>query len=234
LQVYTLVESYTAVQTISNARKMPISNSIDPATHREYRAVVFDLDGTLLDSLADIGDSANAVLAQMGFPAHRPDEYRQFVGEGVAVLFQRALPADQRRPDTIARCVSEFQIAYGRNWNVRTRPYDGIAELLDALAARRLKLAVLSNKPHEFTQACVEHYFVSRFEVMFGQREGVARKPDPAGALEIAERLKIAPGDFVYLGDSAIDMQTARNAGMKGVGAAWGFRSFDELRSAGA
>lgn len=214
---------------------MSIPESTDgTARKQKSSAVVFDLDGTLLDSLADIADAANAVLFQMGYPVHTLDDYRQFVGEGVAVLFQRALPVDQRKGDVVAICVSGFQIAYGRNWNVRTRPYDGIVPLLDALAARRLKLAVLSNKPHEFTLACVNHYFASRFEVVFGQRDGVPRKPDPAGALEIAQRLGLAPAAFVYLGDSAVDMQTGRNAGMKPVGAAWGFRSVDELRSAGA
>jgi phosphoglycolate phosphatase len=200
-----------------------------------HRAVVFDLDGTLLDSLADIGDAANSVLARFGFRTHALAEYRQFVGEGVAVLFQRALAPDQSQGDTVARCVNEFQIAYGRNWNVRTKPYAGISELLDALTVRGLKIAVLSNKPHEFAQQCVRHYFgATPFEVVFGAREGVGRKPDPAGALEIAGRLGIAADEVVYVGDSGVDMETARNAGMHPIGAAWGFRSVDELRAAGA
>jgi phosphoglycolate phosphatase len=203
--------------------------------HTHYRAIVFDLDGTLLDTLADIGDAANAVLQQLGFPAHALDDYRQFVGEGIAALFQRAVPVDQTDGETIGRCVHAFQIAYRRNWNARTRPYEGVLELLDELAGRGLKMAVLSNKPHEFTQACVEHFFPDApFEVVFGQREGVARKPDPAGALEIAQRLSLPADEFVYLGDSAIDMQTATQAGMHPVGAGWGFRSVEELRAAGA
>jgi phosphoglycolate phosphatase len=203
--------------------------------HTHYRAIVFDLDGTLLDTLADIGDAANAVLQQLGFPAHALDNYRQFVGEGIAVLFQRAVPVDQIDGETISRCVNAFQIAYRRNWLVRTRPYEGILDLLDELPGRGLRMAVLSNKPHEFTQACVGHYFPKApFDVVFGQREGIARKPDPAGALEIAQRLAIPAGEFVYLGDSAIDIQTATHAGMHPVGAAWGFRSVEELRAAGA
>jgi phosphoglycolate phosphatase len=199
-----------------------------------YRAVVFDLDGTLLDSLADIGEAANSVLARLGFPSHALEEYRQFVGEGVAVLFHRALTADRRTDEIVARCVSEFQIAYSQNWNVHTKPYTGIPELLDLLGGRGLKMAVLSNKPHEFARRCVEHYFPARFELVFGAREGVARKPNPAAAIEIAQRLNIAAGDFVYVGDSAVDMETALNAGMIPIGVAWGFRSVDELRAAGA
>ncbi|HUY34401.1 MAG TPA: HAD family hydrolase [Pirellulales bacterium] len=207
---------------------MPISVPI-------HRAVVFDLDGTLLDSLADIGEAANAVLARLGLAPHALEEYRQFVGEGVAVLFQRALAADRRTDEIIAHCVSEFQIAYGRNWNIRTKPYAGIPALLDSLTKMGLKMAVLSNKPHEFAQRCVDHYFpASGFEVVFGQRQGVPQKPDPAGALEIAQRLGIAANESVYVGDSAVDMETARNARMLPIGVEWGFRSVDELRAAGA
>jgi len=198
------------------------------------RAVVFDLDGTLLDSLADIGETANSVLARLGFPAHSLGEYRRFVGDGVAALFHRALTADRRTDEIIAQCVSEFQIAYSRNWNVHTKPYMGIPELLDTLTEWGLKLAVLSNKPHDFARRCVEHYFPRRFELVFGEREGVPRKPDPAAAFEIAQRLGIAEREFVYVGDSAVDMQTALNAGMRPIGAAWGFRSVDELNAAGA
>ncbi|HVC93599.1 MAG TPA: HAD family hydrolase [Pirellulales bacterium] len=199
-----------------------------------HRAIVFDLDGTLLDSLADIGETANSVLARLGFPVHALGEYRRFVGEGVAVLFHRALAAGRRTDEIIAHCISEFQIAYGRNWNVHTKPYMGIPELLDSLAERGLKMAVLSNKPHEFARRCVEHYFPARFEVVFGERDGVPRKPDPAAAFEIAQRLGIAAREFVYVGDSAVDMETALNAGMRPIGAAWGFRSVDELNAAGA
>jgi phosphoglycolate phosphatase len=203
--------------------------------HVNYRAILFDLDGTLLDTLADIGDAANSVLRQFGFPLHALEAYKQFVGEGVAALFQRAVPPSQADAETIGRCASAFQAAYRDHWNVCTRPYEGIPELLDVLAGHELKTAVLSNKPHEFTKACIQHYFpTGKFEVVLGQREGVPRKPDPAGALEIAERLGIPASRFVYLGDSWIDMQTATRSGMHAIGAAWGFRSALELRQAGA
>jgi phosphoglycolate phosphatase len=201
----------------------------------EFPPVIFDLDGTLLDTLADIADSANRVLASHGCPTYPVDAYRQFVGEGVTRLFERALPADQSGPEVVAECVSGFRAAYAEHWNVRTRPYDGVAELLDALSARGVMMAVLSNKPDRFTRRCVDEYLSRwRFEAVFGQREGVPAKPDPAGALEIARRLGAAADRFVYLGDSATDMRTARSAGMRAVGAAWGFRSVDELESAGA
>ena len=201
----------------------------------ELPAVIFDLDGTLLDTLADIADSANRVLAGRDCPTHPADAYRQFVGEGLRRLFERALPADRRRPELVAECVAGFREAYAEHWNVRTRPYDGVPELLDALSARNVMMAVLSNKPDGFTRRCVDEYLSRwRFEAVPGQREGVPRKPDPAGALEIAARLGVATGRFLYLGDSATDMRTARSAGMRAVGAAWGFRSVDELESAGA
>ena len=201
----------------------------------EFPAVIFDLDGTLLDTLADIADSANRVLAARGWPTHPVDAYRQFVGEGASRLFERALPADRRQPEVVAECVAGFRQAYAENWNVQTKAYDGVAELLDALSARDVMMAVLSNKPDSFTRRCVDEYLSRwRFEVVLGLREGVPRKPDPAGALEIAARLDAATDRFVYLGDSATDMRTARSAGMRAVGAAWGFRSMDELESAGA
>lgn len=200
-----------------------------------YRAVLFDLDGTLLDTLADIAESANAVLRQFGFPTHRVDDYRWLVGDGVKVLFEKALPAGASEPDWIAKCGEAFGEFYGRNWNHATRPYEGIAELLDALEARRIKMAVLSNKPHQITRLCVEEFFAGwDFEVVLGQREGVPRKPDPTGALEVARQMDIRPQQFVYLGDTPTDVETARGAGMLPVGVAWGFRPATEIASAGA
>ena len=201
------------------------------------RAVLFDLDGTLLDSLEDIARSANLVLASQGFPGHPADAYRRFIGEGVGTLFQRAFPEDVDVDDRtlVARCVDGFREAYGRGWNVATQLYDGIPELLDALDASALSLAILSNKPDVFTRQCVDEYLKRwRFVVVFGDREGIPRKPDPAGALEIAARLGVEPGAIAYVGDSSVDMTTARRAGMIAIGVAWGFRPVDELWSSGA
>ena len=143
------------------------------------------------------------------------------------------MPRDDRA--LVARCVEGFRGTYGRGWNVETRPYDGIPELLDALVSRSLGLAVLSNKPDAFTRQCVDAYLPSwPFRAVFGDREGVPRKPDPAGALEAAGRLGVPPAAIVYVGDSSVDMTTARRAGMIPVGAAWGFRTEDELAPSGA
>jgi len=198
-------------------------------------AIIFDLDGTLLDTLADIGGSVNTVLAQFDFPTHELDAYRYFVGDGVGTLFARALPEDQCDAQVVKQCVVAFQREYRRQWNVHTRLYEGIREMLDDLTRRRWKLAVLSNKPDEFTQSCVRHYLSAwRFEVVFGQREGVPRKPDPTAAKEIAALLAVSPQRCVYVGDTSIDMQTACNAGMRPVGVLWGFRTREELQMAGA
>lgn len=200
-----------------------------------YQAIVFDLDGTLLDTLDDISDSANAVLADQGYPSHSADEYRFFIGGGVDVLFERALPEGERIAATVRACVEHFREVYKSGWDVKTRIYDGASELLDELVERGMKLAVLSNKPHAFTEKCVAKY-LSRWPIspVLGQRNGIPHKPDPTGALEISEQLGISPTEFLYLGDSATDMKTARAAGMFAIGALWGFRPEAELRDAGA
>jgi phosphoglycolate phosphatase len=201
----------------------------------DFRAILFDLDGTLLDTLADIADSANRVLAARGWPTHPTADYRNYVGEGLVRLFGRVLPEDRRGEEEIARCVAGFREVYAGNWNVRTRRYEGIAELLDAVAARGLAMAILSNKPDAATRRCVDAYLSAwDFQAVLGQRDGVPPKPDPAGALEIAQRLGAPPERFVYLGDTPTDIATARASGMHPVGAAWGFRPVDELRAAGA
>lgn len=200
------------------------------------RAVLFDLDGTLLDTLDDIGRSANESLREEGFPAHPIESYRRFIGDGVAVLFQRALPpAASGDPDVVARLVAAFERIYDAGWDVASRPYPGVADLLDALQGRSIPMGVLSNKPDVFTRKCVDR-FLSAWPLspVFGQRQGVPRKPDPAGAIEAAAALGVSPAEVLYLGDSSVDMLTATRAGMFAVGAAWGFRSVEELEAHGA
>jgi len=199
-----------------------------------YNAILFDLDGTLLDTLEDLADAVNRVLSAGGFPGHSVDTYRYFIGDGAAMLIRRALPEDKRRDDIIGDCLDSFLKDYGRNWKVKTKPYEGISELLDSLTARKIKMAVLTNKPHNFAKICVEELLPNwPFEVVLGQRENFPPKPDPAGALEVAERLKVRPLDFLYLGDSAVDMKTAVAASMFPVGAGWGFRPAEELQKNG-
>ena len=204
-------------------------------TAMTYKAILFDLDGTLLNTLEDLGNSVNRVLARRGFPTHTLNEYRYFVGDGTAMLITRALPQGKRNDETIRTCLEAFSEDYGRNWKVKTSPYEGIPEMLDAVTERGLKIAVLSNKQHEFTKRCVADLLPNwTFDVVLGQRDAVNRKPDPAGALEVAEHLHIPPADFLYLGDSAIDMRTATAARMFPVGVLWGFRSAEELKVSGA
>ena len=202
---------------------------------RSFSAIIFDLDGTLLDTLADIAHAANSVLLQQGYPTHPVDAYRHFVGEGVRILFRRTLPEAARSDEAVEACALAFREAYSRLWNVHTRPYAGVAELLATLRTRQLKQAVLSNKPDVFTRRCVAEYFPNdAFQIVIGQRDGVPQKPDPVGAREIAEQLSIPANRFLFLGDTAVDMQTARAAGMYPVGALWGFRPLEELQEGGA
>lgn len=201
----------------------------------KFSSVVFDLDGTLLDTLEDLGDAVNRVLVDHGFPAHPMDAYRYFVGDGSAVLIERALPESARGSDVYRECLAAFMADYDRSWKVKTRLYDGISEMLDSLTALAIDLAILSNKSHQFTVNCVRDMLSKwRFKAVFGLREDVPRKPDPAGALEISRLLGEAPDRMLYLGDTAIDMQTAVSAGLFPVGASWGFRTREELLENGA
>jgi phosphoglycolate phosphatase len=200
-----------------------------------FEAVIFDLDGTLIDSLTDIAWSANHVLVQQGFATREKREYQDFVGEGVQSLFRRALPQQEATEEAILRCCTAFRDVYREHWNVDTRPYAGIPPLLEFLQQRGVALAVLSNKPHEFTVRCVEAYFPKvPFTPVLGQRDGVPRKPDPAAAREIAAGWDLPPSSVLYVGDTATDIQTAINAGMYSVGVLWGFRPKAELVDAGA
>jgi phosphoglycolate phosphatase len=199
------------------------------------KAVLFDLDGTLLDTIEDIAYAANRVLAWRGLPIRPMDAYRAAVGNGARQLMERVLPEINRDPGTIEKCFAAFLKEYGEHWNVNTRPYPGVPEMLDALQARGLKMAVLSNKPADFTRKCVYGMLSKwKFDPVIGAEGGVPAKPDPAGALDIAKRLGIPPEGFVYLGDSGVDMKTANAAGMFAVGALWGFRSREELTREGA
>ena len=203
--------------------------------NKRFSGVIFDLDGTLLDSLADLAQAMNVVLEELGFPTHEEEQYRYFVGDGIELLAWRVLPQESRDPQTVAVCVAGMRQEYGRRWREKSKPYPGIEELLLALAARRIKMAILSNKPHNFTQETVGYFFPEQpWALVSGARPGLPLKPDPAGALEIAAALALAPGDFLYLGDTATDMQTANSAGMHAIGALWGFRPAGELLAAGA
>lgn len=199
------------------------------------RALIFDLDGTLLDSLADIGESVNFVLQEMGLATFSLSEYRTFVGDGMAMLARRVLPPGRRGEGDVSAVVARLKVVYSARATSKTRPYDGIAELLDAVEAAGLPQAVLSNKPHPLTVDLVRDLLGKwKFAAVLGERPGIPRKPDPAGALEIAAALSLPPAEILYVGDTPTDMATALAAGMPSVGVTWGFRSELELREAGA
>lgn len=199
------------------------------------RAVLFDLDGTLLDTLADIADSMNAALAALGQPAHPVEAYRFFVGDGVEALVRRSAPAHSQDEAFVRRAVGLLRDEYGRRWDRKTRPYPGVPELLAALAGRGVPMAVLSNKPDDFTRMAVERFLPGTpFSAVRGMRPGGPKKPDPSAALDIARGIAVPPAEFVYVGDTDTDMRTARAAGMRPVGALWGFRPEEELRAHGA
>lgn len=196
------------------------------------QAVLFDLDGTLTNTLEDIAFAMNRALSLHHLPQHPMDAYRCMVGNGAKVLAQRAVGD---RPDLAEQVQRDYQTYYEKHNLVHTRPYAGIPELLSALQAKGYKLCVFSNKPHADTCHVVAHFFPTvDFAEVRGQQEGVPVKPDPAGALLVAEKLDIPPGDFLYLGDTDVDMLCAQQAGMHPVGVAWGFRGAEELRKAGA
>jgi len=201
----------------------------------KYKAIIFDLDGTLLDTLEDLANSMNQVLKSQGLPMHETEKYKQFVGSGMYNLALRALPPDKRDESFIKHCQNLMQEEYKKRWADTTKPYEGIPELLDRLTTLGYKRAVLSNKPHEFTQLIVKKLLERwSFDAVFGERPGVPRKPNPAGAMEIAKLLDIPPKEFIYMGDSGIDMNTAKSAGMYAVGVLWGFRDAAELMENGA
>lgn len=199
------------------------------------RAVIFDLDGTLLDSLRDLGEAMNAVLREHGLPEHPLDAYRYFVGEGVEALVRRALPQERRDEALMPGLLEMMRKEYGRRWHDHSRPFPGVPEMLDRLESRGLPKAVFSNKPHLFTVEMVEKMLGEwSFTAVRGILPGTPRKPNPAVALEISREMKIPPQDIVFVGDSDLDMLTARAAGMFGVGVLWGFRDAAELQEAGA
>lgn len=201
-------------------------------------ALIFDLDGTLADSLADIGESMNEVLLELGLPAHPVPAYKGFVGEGAENLVRRAVAAAQGR-EGLPRPMAELLAAYARRYGARehlaSTPYPGIHPMLDGVVACGRKMAVLSNKRDDFTKHLVQQAFGRwPFVDVRGEREGVPRKPDPTAALELALALNVVPARIGFVGDTAIDVRTARAAGMVSIGVLWGFRSLEELTSAGA
>ena len=200
-----------------------------------FRAVLFDVDGTLLDTLQDLADSVNAVLTCSGFLSHPVDAYRYFVGDGSTELARRALPEPVRDTFDMEAMVKAIDEEYSRRWAINTHPYPGIPDLLFAISRLGLKQCVLSNKKQSFTELTLSRFLPEHhFDIVIGAQPGLPRKPDPTAALQIAGLMQIKPADFLYVGDTATDMKTAVAAGMYPVGVLWGFRKDTELLSSGA
>jgi phosphoglycolate phosphatase len=205
-----------------------------PDKKADIKGIIFDLDGTLVDSLEDLADSMNSVLIRLRHPVHDLNAYRSFIGDGVRELIRAALPESARDEPTVAESQRLMTETYDGNCLNKTRLYNGIVGLLGKLRESGIRLSVLSNKADAFTQKIVQALLPGYFELVLGLRTGAKRKPDPSGALEISEEMGIIPGNMMMVGDTPGDIQTAKNAGMISTGVLWGFRTRDELIDAGA
>ncbi|MDR3541509.1 MAG: HAD family hydrolase [Desulfosporosinus sp.] len=201
----------------------------------KFKGVIFDLDGTLVNSLEDLADSMNNILQRYGFPSHELQAYKYFIGNGIKNLVREALPETSQEEALINRCFDLMMEEYSNNCTHKTQLYDGIAELLNELATRKMKLAVLSNKVDDLTKKVVMSLLPNwNFEVIIGVSAEIPRKPDPFGALLISQQLGIHSENLIYVGDTGVDMQAANSAGAYAVGALWGFRTKEELILNGA
>lgn len=199
------------------------------------KAVIFDLDGTLADTILDIAGAVNRSLARRRLPEHDSAHYKLMVGDGFRTLIFRALPEELRRDDYIEELRAEAAADYSGRCLERTAPYPGVRELLAALGQKGIVMAVLSNKPDELTKKCVQGLFpATAFAVVRGESSEFPKKPDPAAALDACARMGAAPAEVLYLGDTAVDMRTALASGTAALGALWGYRGEAELREAGA
>ena len=196
------------------------------------KLVIFDLDGTLLETIADLAVATNHALEQLGYPTHETEVIRTYVGNGINKLLERALPANERTEENVMRMRTHFIPYYDAHNADLSAPYPGIVSLLEALQEKGLQLAVASNKYQEATAKLVEQYFptISFIEVL-GQRDGIAVKPDPIIVFDILKKTDVSNEEVLYVGDSGVDMQTAQNAGVDAVAVTWGFRPRTELES---
>lgn len=200
----------------------------------QYYGIIFDLDGTLLNTLDDLAYTVNCVLHEFGFPQYDTDKYRQLVGNGLRSLFEKALPPDTSQ-QIITKSCERFTELYETTWCRQSAPYRNVNKMLELLKKRHVKLAVLSNKPDRFTQIYMNHFWCNdMFDFGFGQRDEVPKKPDPAGVYDLAERMKLSTSKIAYVGDSSVDMQTGKNSGVFTIGVSWGFRTVEELKAHGA
>jgi phosphoglycolate phosphatase len=203
--------------------------------NKKYKTIIFDLDGTLINSIPDIADSMNEVLAAFGYPQYKYNQYKYFVGNGIRRLVERCVPPEYATPENVENIFRTMVEVYGNNYANKTRVYEGIYELLDGLSTKQVKMAILSNKTDAITQKiCNKLFGDNHFEMILGATDRFPKKPNPQSALFVAESLAAAPEDVFYLGDTSIDMETACAAGFFPAGTSWGFRPKEELISFGA
>lgn len=199
------------------------------------KAVIFDLDGTLLNSLEDIGEAANSALSRHGYATHPIDDYRYFVGDGLQTLVERIVPEEKRGVGEVEALIATFKDLYQDGWHRKSYLYEGVGEMVVRLQKAGVALTVFSNKPDAFTRLCVKHFFpLEPFVHVQGQCAAIPKKPDPAGALAIADKLGLPVEQIVFVGDSGIDIRTGKGADMTTIGVEWGFRGKKELEANGA
>lgn len=197
--------------------------------------VIFDLDGTLLNTIADLGAATNHALRESGYPVHSISAYNMFVGNGVTRLIELALPEDERSPENVITIREKFREYYDEHLADATVPYPGIPEMLHELSDMGVKLAVASNKYHQAVETLIRRFFPDiPWAAIEGQKEGVPVKPDPSIIFEILGKVPVRKSKVLYTGDSAVDMETARRACVDSCGVTWGFRSVKELKDAHA
>ena len=200
----------------------------------KFAAVIFDLDGTLINSLEDIADSTNEALAKYGFSEQPYESYKLFIGNGMRQLMKNAV-SQNTEESLIDNILKDFRVIYNRNYINKTRPYNNVVAVLEKLKQMGIRMSICSNKADKMTNEIVEKTIGKEyFDVIFGEREGVPRKPDPTSLLEAAQHMGVNPENTIYIGDSGGDMISAKNAGMLAAGALWGFRSREELVENGA
>lgn len=199
-----------------------------------YRLAIFDLDGTLLNSIGDLMSACNVALAHFNYPLHEEKDYKQFVGNGIYKLVERALPIEDRGEECVKEVKAVFDAYYKEHSLDQTRPYEGIIELLTALKAEGIPCCVLTNKAQAYAKELVKHFFGDLVQEVIGQREGIPTKPNPIGVIQLLESYKVEPSECIYVGDSNVDIKTAENAGVDAIGVLWGFRDEKELKEAGA
>ncbi len=198
------------------------------------KAVIFDLDGTLLNTIDDLANSVNFMLKQFQFPTFSVDEYKYKVGNGMRKLIERSLPKTHKTDNQIDMSLSVFMEYYNQHKNDNTAPYKGIIDLLNELKNKGIKLAVVTNKAHISAKPLIENTFPNIFDEIAGQKEGIPTKPNPQSVLNVLEKLNVTPDECLFIGDSGVDMQTAKNAQITAVGVLWGFREKSELIQNGA